>query len=314
MKFKVTIENYSVTIYNNIMTVKQILDSKSVTISFEIFPPKKQDNFDNVVNAAKNLSSLKPDFMSITYGAGGTTKVNTVEIASKIQSFNVPALAHLTCVGNTLDSVKSVILQMKEAGIENVLALRGDKPRDWDDSSMGKNFTSEGLEHASQLVAILKEAGFCVGGACYPEGHPESANREEDIDNLKYKVDAGVDWLTTQMFFDNNMLYSYLYRLQSKGIRVPVLAGIMPITNSSQVSRMVKLSSAYVPAKLLSFCDKFADKPAAMFQAGIDYATDQIIDLISNGVRGIHIYTMNKSDIATAIMKNIDAIVEASSR
>ena len=296
------------------MTVKQILDSKSVTISFEIFPPKKQDNFDNVVNAAKNLSSLKPDFMSITYGAGGTTKVNTVEIASKIQSFNVPALAHLTCVGNTLDSVKSVILQMKEAGIENVLALRGDKPRDWDDSSMGQKFTNEGLEHASQLVAILKEAGFCVGGACYPEGHPESANREEDIENLKYKVDAGVDWLTTQMFFDNNMLYSYLYRLQSKGIRVPVLAGIMPITNSSQVSRMVKLSSAYVPAKLLSFCDKFADKPAAMFQAGIDYATDQIIDLISNGVRGIHIYTMNKSDIATAIMKNIDAIVEASSR
>ena len=296
------------------MTVKQILDSKSVTISFEIFPPKKQDNFDNVVNAAKNLSSLKPDFMSITYGAGGTTKVNTVEIASKIQSFNIPALAHLTCVGNTLDSVKSVILQMKEAGIENVLALRGDKPRDWDDSSMGQKFTNEGLEHASQLVAILKEAGFCVGGACYPEGHPESANREEDIDNLKYKVDAGVDWLTTQMFFDNNMLYSYLYRLQSKGIRVPVLAGIMPITNSSQVSRMVKLSSAYVPAKLLSFCDKFADKPAAMFQAGIDYATDQIIDLISNGVRGIHIYTMNKSDIATAIMKNIDAIVEASSR
>lgn len=296
------------------MTVKQILDSKSVTISFEIFPPKKQDNFDNVVNAAKNLSSLKPDFMSITYGAGGTTKVNTVEIASKIQSFNVPALAHLTCVGNTLDSVKSVILQMKEAGIENVLALRGDKPRDWDDSSMGQKFTNEGLEHASQLVAILKEAGFCVGGACYPEGHPESANREEDIDNLKYKVDAGVDWLTTQMFFDNNMLYSYLYRLQSKGIRVPVLAGIMPITNSSQVSRMVKLSSAYVPAKLLSFCDKFADKPAAMFQAGIDYATDQIIDLISNGVRGIHIYTMNKSDIATAILRNIDAIVEASSR
>ena len=296
------------------MTVKQILDSKSVTISFEIFPPKKQDNFDNVVNAAKNLSSLKPDFMSITYGAGGTTKVNTVEIASKIQSFNVPALAHLTCVGNTLDSVKSVILQMKEAGIENVLALRGDKPRDWDDSSMGQKFTNEGLEHASQLVAILKEAGFCVGGACYPEGHPESANREEDIENLKYKVDAGVDWLTTQMFFDNNMLYSYLYRLQSKGIRVPVLAGIMPITNSSQVSRMVKLSSAYVPAKLLSFCDKFADKPAAMFQAGIDYATDQIIDLISNGVRGIHIYTMNKSDIATAILRNIDAIVEASSR
>ena len=182
------------------------------------------------------------------------------------------------------------------------------------DLAEGQSATVKDLEHADQLVSILKEAGFCVGGACYPEGHPESKNRADDIDNLRYKVDAGVDFLTTQMFFDNNMLYSYLYRLQSKGIHVPVLAGIMPITNSSQVERMVKLSSAYVPQKLLAICDRFSNNPEAMWQAGIAYATDQIIDLISNGVRGIHIYTMNKPAVAKAILSNIDAIIAASNQ
>lgn len=293
------------------MTIKQILDSKKVTLSLEVFPPKQQSNFDSVVAATKELAELKPDFMSITYGAGGTTKVNTVEIASKIQSFNTPALAHLTCVGNTKESIQTTIQAMKKEGIENILALRGDMPQNL---AEGHTAIAKGLEHADQLVSILKEEGFCVGGACYPEGHPESKNRADDIDNLKYKVDAGVDFLTTQMFFDNNMLYSYLYRLQSKGIHVPVLAGIMPITNSSQVERMVKLSSAYIPAKLLSICDRFSNNPEAMRQAGIAYAIDQIIDLISNGVRGIHIYTMNKPAVAKDILGNIDAIIAASNQ
>lgn len=290
------------------MTIKQILDSKKTIISFEIFPPKQQVNFENVVNAAGELSSLKPDFMSVTCGAGGGKRTDNVEIAKKIISFGTPALAHLTCVRNTVESVKQTIQNMKGEGIENVLALRGDMPKDLQE---GETALVPELSHASDLVSLLKEEGFCVGGACYPEGHPESSNRDEDIENLKYKVDAGVDFLTTQMFFDNNMLYSYLYRLQSKGIRVPVFAGIMPITNSSQVSRMVKLSSAYIPAKLLSFCDKFEHYPDAMWQAGIDYATDQIIDLVSNGVRGIHIYTMNKPSVAKAIMQNIDKIIQA---
>lgn len=290
------------------MTIKEILERKKITISFEMFPPKQQANFDSVVEAAQELSSLQPDFMSITCGAGGGTKVNTLEIASKIISFGTPALAHITCVGSTKESVAESIQTMRAKGIENVLALRGDFPQN---TPEGKNVLEKGLEHANDLVSLLKARGFCVGGACYPEGHPESANRSEDIDNLQYKVSAGVDFLTTQMFFDNNMLYSYLYRLQSKGIHVPVLAGIMPITNASQVERMVRLSSAYIPAKLLSFCDRFSSKPEAMWQAGIDYATDQIIDLISNGVRGIHIYTMNKSAVAKAIMKNIDAIIKA---
>ena len=194
---------------------------------------------------------------------------------------------------------------MKKNGIENVLALRGDIPQ-----GMTNPLTKE-LEHANVLAKTLKDEGFCVGGACYPEGHPESHNRQEDIDNLKYKIDAGVDFLTTQMFFDNNMLYSYLYQIQSKGIHVPVFAGIMPITNSNQVSKMVKLSSAYIPAKLLSICDRFSENPEAMRQAGIAYATDQIIDLISNGVRGIHIYTMNKPSVAQEIYKNVDKIISA---
>ena len=289
------------------MTIKNILETKKVLFSFEIFPPKKQANFENVINCAKELSNLNPDFMSITYGAGGTTKVNTVEIAQQTIEIGIPALAHLTCVGNTKDSIRETIAQMKNAGIENVLALRGDYPADFD----GERITSDGLDHASDLVPLLKEAGMCVGGACYPEVHPESKNRIEDIENLRFKVDAGVDFLTTQMFFDNNMLYSYLYRLQSMGIHLPVFAGIMPITNSRQVERMVKLSSAYIPQKLLAICDRFENNPEAMRQAGIAYATDQIIDLISNGIRGIHIYSMNKPDVTKEIVSNVNEIIKA---
>ncbi|WP_295796102.1 methylenetetrahydrofolate reductase [NAD(P)H] [uncultured Treponema sp.] len=287
------------------MTISKILEQKKTLLSFEVFPPKQQANFENTVNAAKELCNLNPDFISVTYGAGGTTRENTVEIASKILSFGTPALAHLTCVGNTIDEAKNIISQMKKNKIENVLALRGDIPQGI------SNPLSKELEHANVLAKILKDEDFCVGGACYPEGHPESHNRQEDIDNLKYKIDAGVDFLTTQMFFDNNMLYSYLYQIQSKGIHVPVFAGIMPITNSNQVSKMVKLSSAYIPAKLLSICDRFSENPEAMRQAGIAYATDQIIDLISNGVRGIHIYTMNKPSVAQEIYKNVDKIISA---
>lgn len=289
------------------MTINTILQNKKVVLSFEIFPPKQQTGFDNVIQAAKELTELKPDFMSITYGAGGTTQSNTVEIASGILSLNTPALAHLTCVGSNKEKIGETITLMKNAGIKNILALRGDIP-----SGMTKEEAVTDFQHASDLIPILKEAGFCVGGACYPEGHPESANREDDIIQLKKKVDAGVDFLTTQMIFDNNMLYSFLYRCHSKGIHVPVLAGIMPITNSSQVSRMVKLSNAYIPSKLLSICDRFSEKPEAMYQAGIAYATDQIIDLISNGVRGIHIYTMNKPKVAKDIISNISSIIEAS--
>ena len=290
------------------MKISEILNSKKVTISFEIFPPKKQEAFDSVKKTALSLSSLKPDFISITYGAGGSTQTNTSDLAQTVENSGTASLAHLTCVRSTKEQLLQTIQTLKQKNINNVLALRGDLPKD---AYEGENLFPSGFFHASDLVPLLKQNGFCVGGACYPEGHPESSNRDTDIENLKHKVEAGVDFLTTQMIFDNDMLYSFLYRLQSAGIHVPVLAGIMPITNANQVSKMVDLSNAYIPRKLLSFCDRFRHDSEAMKQAGIAYATDQIIDLISNGIRGIHIYTMNKPEIAESIVKNVDSIIKA---
>lgn len=290
------------------MSIADILKNKKVSLSFEVFPPKKKEALESIKNTALSLTDMKPDFISVTFGAGGTTQSYTAEIAEAIENNGTTSLAHLTCVRSTTEALKNTIEDLKKRNIKNVLALRGDFPKD---AVSGENIFPSGYTHASDLVKLLKQEGLCVGGACYPEGHPESASREADIDSLKYKVDAGVDFLTTQMFFDNDMLYSFLYRLQSAGIHVPVLAGIMPITNANQVSRMIDLSNAYVPRKLLAICDRFRDSPEAMMQAGIAYATDQIIDLISNGVRGIHIYTMNKPEIAGAIIKNVDQIIKS---
>ena len=290
------------------MSIADILNSKKVSLSFEVFPPKKKEALESIKETALSLTKLNPDFISVTFGAGGTTQGYTAEIAEAIENNGTTSLAHLTCVRSTLEDLEATIADLKKRNIKNVLALRGDLPKD---AAESENVFPSGYTHASDLVKLLKKEGMCVGGACYPEGHPESASREADIDSLKYKVDAGVDFLTTQMFFDNDMLYSFLYRLQSAGIHVPVLAGIMPITNANQVSRMVDLSNAYIPRKLLAICDRFRDSPQAMMQAGIAYATDQIIDLISNGVRGIHIYTMNKPEIAGAIIKNVDEIIKA---
>lgn len=290
------------------MKIKDILDQKKLSISFEIFPPKKDSSYDSVMNTALALSALNPDFMSITYGAGGTTCSYTTEIASQLQKKGgTPALAHLTCVGSCKNDLDGIVKNLRENNIENILALRGDFP-------VGSDASSEICDctYASDLVKFLKEKeDFCIGGACYPEGHPESKNRDVDLENLRYKVDAGCDFLTTQMFFDNDMLYSFLYRMESKGIHIPVLAGIMPVTNVAQIKKMISLSNAYMPRKLLTIIDRFADNPEALKQAGIAYATDQIIDLITNGIRGIHIYSMNKSDISAEIMKNITSIVSA---
>lgn len=290
------------------MNIGTILKQKKVALSFEVFPPKRQDDFATVSEAAKKLVSLRPDFVSITCGAAGSQKTGTADVAELIEQHGTTALAHLTCVRLTRDQLDAAIADFKARGIQNVLALRGDLPKD---AQPGENLFPAGLRHASDLVAVLKREGFCVGGACYPEGHPESLNRDSDIENLKHKVDAGVDFLTTQMFFDNDMLYSFLYRLQAAGIHVPVLAGLMPVTSARQVNRMVDLSNAYIPRKLLSLCDKFRGNEDAMWQAGIAYVTDQIIDLVSNGVRGIHIYTMNKPRVAQAIMQNVDNILSA---
>jgi methylenetetrahydrofolate reductase (NADPH) len=287
------------------MKISEILQNRKLSVSFEIFPPKQDSGFDAVIGCVDELARYRPDFISVTYGAGGGTSANTVKIASHIQETGITPLAHLTCLSSTKTEVRTIIEEMKKRGIENVLALRGDRPKD-------PSFVPPGdYAHASDLVREIKASGdFCVGGACYPEGHPESGHKDRDLDNLRMKVDSGVSFLTTQMFFDNNMLYSFLYRAQAKGIAVPVLAGIMPVTNGAQIKRMMELSNAYLPPKFLALVDRFGDNPDAMKQAGIAYATEQIIDLIVNGVRGIHIYAMNKPDVVARIMDNLSEIIK----
>lgn len=287
------------------MKIRDILDSKKVTLSYEVFPPKAGASFEPVINAVDELCKDKPDFMSVTYGAGGGTSNNTVKIASHIQNdLNVTALAHLTCVSSTKEQVAKAIDEIKANGIENILALRGDIPKG------GEYPVGEYYKYASELVKEIKSKGdFCVGAACYPEGHTECEHKEDDIKNLKLKVDSGVDFLTTQMFFDNNVLYNFLYRIREQGITVPVIAGIMPVTNGKQIARICQLSGTYLPARFKAIVDKFGDNPEAMKQAGIAYATDQIIDLVANGIKGIHIYTMNKPNIAESIKKNLSYII-----
>ena len=289
------------------MQIKDIFAQKKVTLSFEVFPPKQQGSLGVLPDKIKALSALRPDFISVTCGAGGSTQGQTLEVSKMVAQNGAASLTHLTCVSATKEKIAGDIKEMKAAGIQNILALRGDIPQGMTEEEA----TRGGYKHADELTAILKQEGFCVGGACYPEGHPESANRMEDIELLKKKVDAGADFLTTQMFFDNDMLYSFLYRLEAAGIHLPVLAGIMPITAVTQIPKMIKLSNAFIPRKLLAICDRFGSSPEALRQAGIAYATDQIIDLISNGIRGVHIYTMNKPEIAQAIVENVSDIITA---
>ncbi len=287
------------------MTIKDILSQKEVTLSFEVFPPKTDDGYEAVEAAACKIAALRPDFMSVTYGAGGGTSKNTANIAADLQDkYGVSVLAHLTCVSSTRDYVKSMISVYKEKGIRNIMALRGDIPKE------GR--ICYDYDHATQLIYDIKsqDDSFCIGGACYPEGHIECARQSEDIQHLKEKVDAGCDFLTTQMFFDNSTLYQFLYRIREKGINVPVLPGIMPITNAKQVARSVALSGSTVPQKMKVMVDRFADDPEKMKEAGIIYACDQIIDLISNGVSHIHVYSMNKPDIAEGIMRNLSTIIK----
>ncbi len=287
------------------MKLRDIIGKDKVTLSFEVFPPKTQTNYESVFDAAMNVASLKPDYMSVTYGAGGSTRENTVKFADAIQSkYGVTTIAHLTCVGATKADIRQSVEEMRAAGIENILALRGDRPKDYE----GEPFVD--FHYASELIAEIKTMGdFCIGGACYPEGHTEAANKKEDILNLKKKVDAGCEFLTTQMFFDNNILYNFLYRIREQGITVPVIPGIMPITRATQVKTAVQLSGTNVPERFRNLVDHFGTNPAAMEQAGIAYATDQIIDLIANGINNIHVYSMNKPHIAEGIMKNISEMI-----
>ena len=290
------------------MRIIDVLTKDKLTLSFEVFPPKTESAFDSVKHATEEIAKLKPAFMSVTYGAGGGTSKYTLDIAKNIlQAYNVPTLAHLTCVSSTRETVREKIAQIKSAGIQNVMALRGDIPKELEVADRSE-WT---YQHAIDLIRELKEFApeLCIGGACYPEIHPESKNQDEDIYYLKEKVEAGCDFLTTQMFFDNNLLYNFLYKIREAGITVPVMPGIMPITNASQVERAIKLSGSFMPARFKSLVDKFGTNPAAMMQAGIIYATDQIIDLFANGIKNVHVYSMNKPMVAEKIMSNVSSIL-----
>ena len=286
------------------MKLSELFEKKNLSLSFEVFPPKTDTAFERVKKAVEEIAELKPSFMSVTYGAGGGTSRYTLDIAKNIKAqHGVPTLAHLTCVSSTKETVRAKIEEIRAAGIENIMALRGDLTPELEASDRSKWAYS----HAIDLIRDIKEssADFCIGAACYPEIHPESENQAQDIFYLKEKVDAGCSFLTTQMFFDNNLLYNFLYKIREAGITVPVIPGIMPITNANQVARSIKLSGSFMPQRFKSLVDKFGSDPAAMKQAGIAYATDQIIDLYANGISNVHVYSMNKPDIAKAIKDNV---------
>lgn len=287
------------------MKIIDILNSSKPTLSFEVFPPKTDSAYASVEQAVEKIADLNPSYMSVTYGAGGGTSSHTVSIAKHIQGDKgVTATAHLTCISSNHELVQSQLTKLKDAGIENILALRGDIPE-------GFSLDKLDYHHASDLAKEISDfGGFCIGGACYPEGHPDSANSNEDIDNLKKKIDAGCQYLTTQMFFDNNILYKFLYKAREKGIFCPIVPGIMPITNGNQVERARKLSGSIMPQRFLSIVDRFGNDKDAMLQAGIAYATDQIIDLFANGINHIHVYSMNKPEVAQKILENLSSIVK----
>ncbi len=286
------------------MKLSSLFAKDKPTLSFEVFPPKTYDLYEKVEEAAFSIAALSPDYMSVTYGAGGGTSKYTVSIAENIEKrYSVPTMAHLTCVSSTKEGVRTQLEALREAGIENILALRGDIPKE---GRLANDYT-----YASELIAEIAEAGdFCIGGACYPEGHLESESLEDDIVNIGKKVEAGCSFLTTQMFFSNDILYSYIDKLRKKGIFVPVVAGIMPITNARQIYRSCELSGTVLPKRFIRIAERYGDNPDAMKQAGIAYATEQIIDLYASGVKNVHVYSMNKPDVAQKIKENLSEIIK----
>ena len=290
------------------MKIKDILSRNEMSVSFEVFPPKVETSFENVMSAAGKIAELKPSFMSVTYGAGGGTSKYTLKMSEEIEKrYGIPMLAHLTCISSDKETVHERILELKEAGIENIMALRGDIPQDRLDEDRSKWDYNYAVELISEIKSIYPEC--CIGAACYPEVHPESPNQREDIKRLKEKVDAGADFLTTQMVFDNNLFFNFMYKLREAGVTVPVLPGIMPITKANQVERAIKLSGSFMPERFRSIVDRFGSDDNAMTQAGIIYAADQIIDLYANGITNVHVYSMNKPEVAAGIKNSLSSIL-----
>jgi len=285
------------------MKLCDLLQKARPTLSFEVFPPKQDGDASTVRAAVTEIAVLRPDFMSVTYGAGGGTSDFTADLAAHVKACGVTPLAHLTCASSGTEEILHQLETLRARGVENILALRGDLVE-------GERQGARPYRYASQLVEEIRAfGGFSVGGACYPEGHLDCESQAEDLRHLKEKVEAGCDFLVTQLFFDNSTLYSFLYRAQRMGINLPVVAGVMPVTSAKQIARICQLSGTTLPQRFRMIVDKFGGDPAAMKQAGIAYATEQIVDLIANGVRGVHVYTMNKPDVAASISANLSAIL-----
>ncbi len=286
------------------MKVSEIITGKRPSLSFEVFPPKTDAAYQDVDAAAHAISDLSPSYISVTYGAGGGTSQFTFDIAKSLLNNGTTPLVHLSCIHASRETIREQLTALRAMGIENILALRGDLPE-------GMSAENLSYRYASDLTKEIRDfGGFCIGGACYPEGHPESASSTEDLDRLKIKVENGCEFLTTQMFFDNNILYNFMYRMYQSGINVPVVAGIMPVTNPKQIKRICAISGTALPQRFIRIVDRYGDDPAAMKQAGIAYATEQIIDLYANGINAVHVYSMNKPDVAEAIKKNLSEILK----
>ncbi|MBR6504085.1 MAG: methylenetetrahydrofolate reductase [Firmicutes bacterium] len=286
------------------MKIIDVITGDKPSLSFEVFPPKTEDKYENVVAAAEKIATLRPDYMSVTYGAGGGTSEYTADIAQRLSRLGVNSMAHLTCVASSKEKVHKELIGLKERGIQNILALRGDMPEGFDPSRMDYHY-------AYELAREIRDfGGFCIGGACYPETHPESESGIKDLEYLKIKAECGCEFFTTQMFFDNNILYNFLYRMLRSGVDVPVVAGIMPVTNKKQIERIMAISGTALPQRFVRIVDRYGDKPEAMKQAGIAYATEQIIDLYANGINAVHVYSMNNYDVAKRIQENLSEIIK----
>jgi methylenetetrahydrofolate reductase (NADPH) len=285
------------------MKIIDIIQRETPSLSFEVFPPKTTDKIDAVFDAAMEIAALNPAFMSVTYGAGGGTSAYTAALCADLQNLRqVPVMAHLTCINSTKEQVHAQMQTLKDNKIENVMALRGDRVPEAHESD---------YRYASELIReIAADGSFCIGGACYPETHPESANSFDDVRHLKEKQDAGCAFFTTQMFFTNGVYYNFLYRVREAGVTVPVVAAIMPVTNAGSIKRICRISGATLPQRFCRIVDKYGYDPVKMQQAGIAYATQQIVDLFANGVKAVHVYSMNKPDVAAAIMANVSELLK----
>lgn len=285
--------------------LKNIFQSGKTVLSCEVFPPKRNDDMYTIFKTLDEIQTYHPDFISVTYGAGGSTSKKTATIAAYIQNIcEIEALAHLTSVAMDEDFLRQMVHELNAKGVYNVLALRGDQPRDMSDEV----FQNRHFKHASDIIPIIQDAAekeICIAAACYPEKHPESATVEDDLTYLRKKADTGIDFFITQMFFDNGKFFEFRENARAHGIQTPITAGIMPITSAKQIGTSVQLSGSSVPTELSNLLAKYGDNPEDMQKAGIDYAIRQIEQLINNQVDGIHLYTMNKSDVTREIFKQI---------